>query len=268
MKNFLMTESEKSRILGMHYNAMGKTLVNEQAEKMVSRIGETIPNNLHDAYVNDVNKIKDDFALRITTPPNALSPEQIKSKNYEVSFTTDNGMRNKSKSYVYQCIDSEPGSNDKFKAGQIFDSSNKISDVASDLDEGGAPWRQLFSWACKPAMAVLAARKAKEQPQAQVAGAKTMAPNPVSDADVAARQKREAETKAKKEQANIDLKTLMDSPSGFLRTTDSDGYLITDKTGTLTQNEMLLKKVCTEFAIFEADDDPNNEFNKILQDNI
>jgi hypothetical protein len=27
---------------------------------------------------------------------------------------------------------------------------------------------------------------------------------------------------------------------------------------------MLLKKVCTEFAIFEADDDPNNEFNKIL----
>ena len=45
-------------------------------------------------------------------------------------------------------------------------------------------------------------------------------------------------------------------------------YLITDKTGTLTQNEMLLKKVCTEFAIFEADDDPNNEFNKILKDNI
>ena len=31
-------------------------------------------------------------------------------------------------------------------------------------------------------------------------------------------------------------------------------YLITDKTGTLTQNEMLLKKICTEFAIFEADD--------------
>jgi phospholipid-translocating ATPase len=41
-------------------------------------------------------------------------------------------------------------------------------------------------------------------------------------------------------------------------------YLITDKTGTLTQNEMLLKKVCTEFAIFEANDDPNNEFNKIF----
>jgi len=30
MKKFLMTESEKSRILGMHYNAMGKSLVNEE----------------------------------------------------------------------------------------------------------------------------------------------------------------------------------------------------------------------------------------------
>jgi hypothetical protein len=30
MKKFLITEVEKSRILGMHYNAMGKTLVSEQ----------------------------------------------------------------------------------------------------------------------------------------------------------------------------------------------------------------------------------------------
>jgi hypothetical protein len=29
MKKFLLAESEKERILGMHYNAMGKTLVNE-----------------------------------------------------------------------------------------------------------------------------------------------------------------------------------------------------------------------------------------------
>lgn len=43
-------------------------------------------------------------------------------------------------------------------------------------------------------------------------------------------------------------------------------FLITDKTGTLTQNEMLLKKVCTEFAIFESDD-PNRDFEEILREN-
>ena len=31
-------------------------------------------------------------------------------------------------------------------------------------------------------------------------------------------------------------------------------YLISDKTGTLTQNEMILKKVCIEAAIFESQD--------------
>ena len=30
MKKFLIAEAEKSRILGMHYKAMGKSLVNEQ----------------------------------------------------------------------------------------------------------------------------------------------------------------------------------------------------------------------------------------------
>ena len=44
-------------------------------------------------------------------------------------------------------------------------------------------------------------------------------------------------------------------------------YLITDKTGTLTQNEMLLKKVCTEFAIFDADD-RGQDLQKILEENV
>ena len=43
-------------------------------------------------------------------------------------------------------------------------------------------------------------------------------------------------------------------------------FLITDKTGTLTQNEMLLKKVCTEVAIFEADD-MNKDLEAILREN-
>ena len=43
-------------------------------------------------------------------------------------------------------------------------------------------------------------------------------------------------------------------------------YLITDKTGTLTQNEMILKKICTEMAIFETDD-PNHTLEYILKEN-
>ena len=30
MKKFLIAEAEKARILGMHYNAMGKKIINEQ----------------------------------------------------------------------------------------------------------------------------------------------------------------------------------------------------------------------------------------------
>jgi hypothetical protein len=238
MKNFLMTESEKSRILGMHYNAMGKTLVNEQGEGGLIKNElslKPLPDNLHLAYLNVVNE-KDSLALRISTPPYELTPARIKNKSYDVEFTVDNQNRTKTKRYYYQCIDSEPNQKERnFKAGQIFDSSDRISsDVASDLDSTGGPWREMFSWACKPAMAVLAARKAKEQPQAQVAGAKVMAPNPLPDVDVAAVQKREAETKAKTEKATTDLKTLMDSP-GFLKLTDSNGDLITDKTTLNTQ---------------------------------
>ena len=43
-------------------------------------------------------------------------------------------------------------------------------------------------------------------------------------------------------------------------------YLVTDKTGTLTKNEMVLKKLCTEFSIFESDD-PNKDFENILFEN-
>jgi hypothetical protein len=41
MKKFLITESEKSRILGMHYNAMGKTFVSEQVPPTQPSSGST-----------------------------------------------------------------------------------------------------------------------------------------------------------------------------------------------------------------------------------
>jgi phospholipid-translocating ATPase len=44
-------------------------------------------------------------------------------------------------------------------------------------------------------------------------------------------------------------------------------YLITDKTGTLTQNEMVLKKVCSEDAIFNVEDQ-DDSMAKSLHENV
>lgn len=226
MKKIILSESERERILGMHYNAMGKTLVNEQ----------NIPSDMWEKYVEAANDRKPD-TRKITTPPDLLSVEQMnKYKLYDVAFYVDQ-QNGGTKQVQYQCIDSEPGEK-VFKANKIYDSSMNLTNIDKELDASGVEWRQMFTWACKPAMAVLAARKAKEQPQPQVAAAttdKVVAPNPVSDAEVQAVEKQRADRAAKREQANIDLKTLMSSPSGFLKYFDSNGDLITDKTTLDTQ---------------------------------
>ena len=43
--------------------------------------------------------------------------------------------------------------------------------------------------------------------------------------------------------------------------------MVTDKTGTLTKNEMVLKKLCTEFAIFESYD-VKKDYEEILNENL
>ena len=162
MKKFLIAEAEKARILGMHYNAMGKNLVNEQY----------MPDNMWSSYVESTNKAKPGARL-IKQAPELLSNESInKYKTYDVPFFV-NDSSGGSKQVQYQCIDAEPGVDVTFKAGQIFDSNQNLTNIAAELDATGIPWRQMFSWACKPAMSVLAARKANQQPQAQVAGATT-----------------------------------------------------------------------------------------------
>jgi len=159
MKKFLIAEAEKSRILGMHYNAMGKTLVNEQ----------NMPDDMWVNYVNSTEKAKPGSTV-ISTPPELLSNESItKYKSYDVAFYVKD-PNGRTKQVQYQCIDSEPGEA-TFKAGQIFDGNQDLTNVAADLDASGVPWRQMFSWACKPAASVLAARKANQQPQPQVASA-------------------------------------------------------------------------------------------------
>jgi hypothetical protein len=195
MKKFLIAEAEKSRILGMHYNAMGKTLVNEQ----------NMPVDMWSNYVNSTEKAKPGSTV-ISTPPELLSNEKItKYKSYDVAFYVKD-PNGRTKQVQYQCIDSEPGES-TFKAGQIFDGNQNLTNIAADLDASGVPWRQMFSWACKPAASVLVARRANQQPQPQVAAATTTvnAPNPVSDADVAAKQKASQQSRLNTQQAQQQL---------------------------------------------------------------
>ncbi len=162
MKNFLITESEKAKILGMHYKAMGKTLVNEQKE--IASLAHT--------YFQAAEKAKPE-STKITAPPTPLTDDYINEyKGYDVAFYAAD-FTGRQRQYQYQCIDSEPGNDPFYKAGQIFDSEGKLTNIASELDAAGIPWKPMFSLACKPAMTVLAARRAKQQPQAQVAGATT-----------------------------------------------------------------------------------------------
>jgi len=219
MKKFLMTESEKSRILGMHYNAMGKSLVKEEA--------------------GDPGTI------------NAVPREQNlvdKGMSYiGLDYYDEDGNR---KQYYYHCTPyvytkkeywNVPGN----RAGDFTDGDNNLvtlqlkGDYKTQLKNACQNIYTFYNnykktFCADPKNKTKDAYEflcPKETPQPQVAAAttKVTAPNPVSDANVADAQKRAAEAKAKIEQANIDLKKLMDTPR-FLRTTDSDGYTITDKT--------------------------------------
>jgi hypothetical protein len=190
MKKFLIAEAEKARILGMHYNAMGKTLVNEQ---------EVIPDNITKAYVEAVNNMRNGGEY-VKSYPSLLEPERIKNKSYAVGFSTNVNNRG---TLNYQCIDADPTDGNQFKAGQIYDSNLKLTNVATELDAGKTPWRTLFSWACKPAMAVLASRQPK--PQAQVAAQTATAP----DTTMSDLQKRGAENTKKLLQTNEQLRTML-----------------------------------------------------------
>ena len=179
MKKFLIAEAEKARILGMHYKAMGKSLVNEQG----------LPDNLWSKYVEATNNLKPG-SRTIETGPEQLSDEQIKKyKLYDVGFIVSDN-RGGTQQAQYQCIDSEPDER-IFKGGKIYDSSGNLTKIDAELDAAGIPWRPMFDWACKPAMSVLAARKAKQQPQVAAATTTTVtAPNPTTDKDAADAQKK------------------------------------------------------------------------------
>jgi hypothetical protein len=203
MKKFLITEAEKSRILGMHYNAMGKSLVNEQRQD------------------------PEEFAKAGIRAYTGLNDDDVKQGRYAVYFTENTNNRN----YYYRCAANPQDGNQAWnKPGAIYDASFKIANdpfVLSQTPE----FKKIMTEACKPVFDYLAQQRAKTQtaPAPQVAAATTSkvnAPNPVSDQSVADDQKRSEEAKANIAKLKSELTTKLADPN-FLNPNKYD----TDKSG-------------------------------------
>jgi hypothetical protein len=181
MKKFLIAEAEKARILGMHYNAMGKKLVSEQKRD---------PEEFRKAGIDQLT---------------AISSDDLSRGDYAVYFTENtNGT-----SHYYTCATNPKHGNDPWnKPGAVFDSNYKLSNSAFVLSNT-PEFKSVMAKECKVVFDYLAQQKAKNAPQAQVAGATASkpvsAPNPVSDADVAAKEKMGQQTKLNIQQGQQQL---------------------------------------------------------------
>jgi len=201
MKKFLITEAEKSRILGMHYNAMGKSLVSEQ------------------------NYDPEEFRKAGIQQLSSITAEDAAEGRYGVSFTENtNGRR-----YFYMCATNPEFGNQPWnKAGAIYDSSYKIANDPFVLSQS-PEFKKMMAQECKPVINYIAQQQAKNAPQPQVAAAttaKVTAPNPVSDQNVADAQKRSEASKANTAQMKAELTTKLADPN-FLNPNKYD----TDKSG-------------------------------------
>jgi hypothetical protein len=205
MKKFLITEVEKARILGMHYNAMGKTLVNEQ----------NIP---------WTTEIVDKTGIRSI---GSMESEYMDMGQFEVTFNTTSGGGTL---YAYQCI-TDPRKKEGeggFQGGTVRDYNGQKIVNPNEVGLKGN-WLNYVKQFCKPANDWLAKWNAKNAPQPQVAAAttsKVTAPNPVSDQSVADAQKRSEASKANTAQMKAELTTKLADPN-FLNPNKYD----TDKSG-------------------------------------
>jgi hypothetical protein len=208
MKKFLITEVEKARILGMHYNAMGKSLVSEQ----------DIP---------WTTEIIDKTGIRSI---GSMESEYMDMGQFEVTFNTTSGGGTL---YAYQCI-TDPRKKEGaggFKGGTLRDYNAEKIVNPNEVGLKG-DWLNYVKQYCKPGYDWLAKWNAKNapktQPAPQVAAATTKvnAPNPVSDQSVADDQKRTEEAKASTAKLKTELTTKLADPN-FLNPNKYD----TDKSG-------------------------------------
>jgi hypothetical protein len=201
MKKFLIAEAEKARILGMHYKAMGKSLVNEQDYK---------PEEFQKAGIQQLSSV---------------DAEDAADGRYSVAFTENtNGRR-----YYYMCATNPEFGNEPWnKAGAIYDGNYKIANDPFVLSQS-PEFKKMMAQECKPVFNYIAQQQAKNAPQPQVAAAttdKVTAPNPVSDQSVADAQKRSEAGKANTAQMKVELTTKLADPN-FLNPNKYD----TDKSG-------------------------------------
>jgi hypothetical protein len=208
MKKFLIAEAEKARILGMHYKAMGKSLVNEQ---------DNIPWDMEIANRTGIRGI------------GGMETEYMETGQFEVTFTTQAGG---SKTFAYQCI-TDPRKKEGeggFKGGTLRDYyGNTIVDPKTAGLKGD--WLNYIKQYCKPANTWLANYNAKNAPQPQVAAAttaKVTAPNPISEP-----QKRSEASKANAEQLRAQMIPKL-SDTNFLNPNKEKSELDKDVNDTLT----------------------------------
>ena len=205
MKKFLIAEAEKARILGMHYNAMGKKLIKEGNEFLMT------PEETKATGLTSV-QAPDEF--------------RFDAGGFNIFFHTD-AFEMRNKVGYYDCIQ-DPRNKKDPPAGTMYDQSNNRLTAAQAGLKG--PYMNIFRKYCKTAYNWLADYNAKNAPQPQVAAAttsKVTAPNPNSDAQSAAdAQKRAEASKSRMEQMKVELTTKLADPN-FLNPNKYD----TDKSG-------------------------------------
>ena len=145
MKKFLITEAEKSRILGMHYSAMGKSLVSEQ----------DIP---------WTTEIMDKTGIRSI---GSMETEYMDMGQFEVTFNTTSGGGTL---YAYQCI-TDPREKEGaggFKGGTVRDYNGEKIVNPNEIGLKG-DWLNYVKQYCKPGYDWLAKWNATNAPKSQPA---------------------------------------------------------------------------------------------------
>jgi uncharacterized protein YccT (UPF0319 family) len=206
MNKILISESEKARILGMHYNAMGKKLIKEGNEFRMTP--------------------EETKATGLTS---VIEPDEYRfdAGGFNIFFDTDK-FEMRDKTLYYDCIQDPRDKEDK-PAGSMYDEvGNPITAAQAGLK---GPYIDIFRKYCKSAYNWLADYNAKNAPKAQVAAKTTepttvTAPNPTTDKDVAASKANAAASKANAEKMKAELTTKLADPN-FLNPNKYD----TDKAG-------------------------------------